>query len=238
MNVRTIGGPPAEAGDCSRDDVMDGLRYLLPRGRFNFDGKNLFIVAFEDCEGLSYNSVKGGVTMAITKEKQQAVADLKNKLAQTKGAVLTNYRGLNVAQDTQLRAKLRDAGVEYRVVKNTMTRIAAQELGIEGLEAYLEGPTAIAISTVDPVAPAKLIADFIKENKLQMMEVKGGLLDGKVIDPNGVKALATLPPKEVLIAQVLCGMQAPIVGFVTVLSGTLRNLVYALDAVRKQKESA
>ncbi|HWR38602.1 MAG TPA: 50S ribosomal protein L10 [Patescibacteria group bacterium] len=176
--------------------------------------------------------------MAITKEKQQAVADLKNKLAQTKGAVLTNYRGLNVAQDTQLRAKLRDAGVEYRVVKNTMTRIAAQELGIEGLEAYLEGPTAIAISTVDPVAPAKLIADFIKENKLQMMEVKGGLLDGKVIDPNGVKALATLPPKEVLIAQVLCGMQAPIVGFVTVLSGTLRNLVYALDAVRKQKESA
>ena len=176
--------------------------------------------------------------MAITKEKKQAVADVKNKLTQVKGAVLLNYRGLNVAQDTKLRSKLRAAGVEYRVVKNTMTRIAAQEIGIEGLEQYLEGPTAMAMSTVDPVAPAKLIAEFIKENKLQLMEVKGGLLDGKVIDANNVKALATLPPKEVLIAQVLCGMQAPIAGFVNVLSGTLRSLVTALDAVRQQKESA
>ena len=176
--------------------------------------------------------------MAITKEKQQAVADLKSKLEQTKCVVLTNYRGLNVAQDTKLRAKLREAGVEYRVVKNTMTRIAAQELGIEGLDIYLEGPTAMAMSGEDPVAPAKLISEFIKDNKLQNMEIKAGILDGKVIDSNGVKALATLPPKEVLIAQVLCGMQAPIAGFVNVLSGTLRNLVYALDAVRKQKESA
>ena len=176
--------------------------------------------------------------MAITKEKQQAVAGLKGKLELAKGAVLTNYRGLNVAQDTQLRAKLREAGVEYRVVKNTMTRIAAKELGIDGLDPYLEGPTAMALSTVDPVAPAKLLADFIKENKLQGMEIKAGILEGKVIDANSVKALATLPPKEVLIAQVLCGMQAPIAGFVTVLSGTLRNLVYAIDAVRKQKESA
>lgn len=176
--------------------------------------------------------------MAVTQEKIQTVADIKEKLSTTKGAVLTNYRGLTVAQDTKLRRKLREAGVEYRVFKNTMTRIAAKEAGIEGLDPYLEGPTAIAISYTDPVAPAKIISEFVKENKLQALEVKAGLLEGKVIDASGVKALSNLPPREVLIAQVLAGFQAPIAGFVNVLSGTMRNLVYALEAVRKQKESA
>lgn len=176
--------------------------------------------------------------MAVTQEKIQTVADIKEKLSTTKGAVLTNYRGLTVAQDTKLRRKLREAGVEYRVFKNTMTRIAAKEAGIEGLDPYLEGPTAIAISYTDPVAPAKIISEFVKENKLQALEVKAGLVEGKVIDASGVKALSNLPPREVLIAQVLAGFQAPIAGFVNVLSGTMRNLVYALEAVRKQKESA
>ena len=176
--------------------------------------------------------------MAVTQEKLQTVAGIKEKLSITKGAVLTNYRGLTVAQDTKLRRKLREAGVEYRVFKNTMTRIAAKEAGIEGLDVYLEGPTAIAMSYTDPVAPAKVISEFVKENKLQALEVKAGLVEGKVIDANGVKALSSLPPREVLISQVLAGMQAPIAGFVNVLSGSLRNLVYALEAVRKQKESA
>lgn len=176
--------------------------------------------------------------MAVTQQKIQTVADIKEKLSSTKGAVITNYRGLTVAQDTVLRRKLREAGVEYRVFKNTMTRIAAKEAGIEGLDSYLEGPTAIAMSYTDPVAPAKVISDFVKENKLQALEVKAGLVEGKVIDANGVKALSSLPPREVLIAKVLGSMQAPIAGFVNVLSGTMRNLVYALEAVRKQKESA
>jgi len=176
--------------------------------------------------------------VAVTSEKQAVVAELKEKLSGTKGAVLTNYRGLTVAQDTKLRSKLREAGVEYRVVKNTMTRIAAKEVGLEGLDSYLEGPTAIAMSYTDPVAPAKIISDFVKENKLEVLEVKAGLVEGKVIDAAGVKALASLPPREVLIAQVLAGMQSPIVGLVNVLQGSIRNLVYALDAVRKQKESA
>jgi len=111
-------------------------------------------------------------------------------------------------------------------------------VGIQGLDEYLEGPTAIALSYTDPVAPAKIISDFVKENKLQALEIKAGLVEGKVINSDGVKALSNLPPREVLIAQVLAGMQAPIAGFVNVLSGTIRNLVYALDAVRKQKESA
>lgn len=176
--------------------------------------------------------------MAITVEKQSVVSELKGKLSASKGAVLTNYRGLTVAQDTQLRRKLREGGVEYRVVKNTMTRIAAQEVGIEGLDVYLEGPTAIAMSEVDPVAPARIISDFIKENKLKTLEVKAGLLEGKVIDAEGVKALADLPSREVLLSKVLAGMQSPIVGFVNVLQGSLRKFVYALEAVRKQKESA
>ena len=101
--------------------------------------------------------------MAITAAKQAIVAELKEKLTGAKGAVLVNYRGLTVAQDTKLRRQLREAGVEYRVVKNTMTRIAAQEAGLEGLDVYLEGPTAMAISTTDPVAPAKIITDFVRQ---------------------------------------------------------------------------
>jgi large subunit ribosomal protein L10 len=173
---------------------------------------------------------------AVRTEKKEIVKELKDKLLATKGAVLTNYRGLTVAMDTKMRRKLREAGVEYRVVKNTMTRIAAHDAGIDGLDKYLEGPTAIALSVTDPVAPAKVLADFIRENKLQVLEIKAGLVEGKVVDVDGVKALASLPPREVLIAQLLGTMQAPIAGFVRVLGGVPSNLVYALEAIRKQKE--
>lgn len=174
--------------------------------------------------------------MPVNAEKQAIVAEIKEKLASSKGAVFTNYRGVTVAQDTKLRRKLREAGVEYRVIKNTMTRIAAKELGLDGLEAHLEGPTALAVSATDPVAPAKLIAEFIKENKV--LEIKAGLVEGQLIDVAEVKALASLPSREVLIAKMLGSMQSPISGFVNVLQGTIRNLVYVLDAVRKEKESA
>ena len=125
-----------------------------------------------------------------------------------------------------------------KVVKNTFMRIAATEVGIEGMEPYLDGPTAIAFSATDPVAPAKVISDFIKEHKLQSIKIKAGIVEGKMIDADGVKALSSLPPREVLIAQVLAGFQAPIAGLVNVLQGTIRNTVYVLDAIRKQKESA
>jgi large subunit ribosomal protein L10 len=176
--------------------------------------------------------------MLARAEKEAVVETLKEKLSQTKGAVLTNYRGLTVAQDTKLRRKLREGGVEYKVVKNTMMRIAADELGLNDLDSVLEGPTAIALSYTDPVAPAKIISEFIKESKLEVLEVKAGLVEGKVIDAHGVKALASLPPREVLIAQVLAGMQSPIAGLVNVLQGSIRNLVYTLEAVRQKKESA
>lgn len=174
--------------------------------------------------------------MAVTEEKKSIVAGLKEDLSSAKGAVLVNYRGLTVAQDTKLRRALREAGVQYSVVKNTMVRIAADELNLSDLDSHLEGPTAMAFSTTDPVAPAKVISDFMKENKV--MEVKAGLVEGQVIDAEGVKALANLPSREVLLAQVLRGMQAPIAGMVNVLQGNIRNFVYVLDAIRTQKESA
>lgn len=176
----------------------------------------------------------------MTKSKQREinekiVAEIKQKLEESTAVILTNYRGLNVAQMTQLRAKLREAGVEYKVLKNTLTRLAAHQVGLEGLDDYLTGPTAIAFSK-DPVAPAKILSNFAKENKA--LEIKAGVLEGKIIDLEGVKALASLPSREELLAKVVGGMQAPIYGLAFVLSGCLRNLVYVLDAVRKQKEAS
>ena len=176
--------------------------------------------------------------MAITAQKQAMVADLKDIFVNAKGVVFTAYTGITVAQDTKLRRKFREAGVEYRVIKNTMAMIAAKETEKEGLLPTFEGATAMAFSKEDAVAPAKVLADFAKEEKLEALQVKAGLVEGSVIDAAGVKALADLPPREVLVAQVLAGMQSPIVGFVNVLQGTIRNLAYALEAVRKQKETA
>lgn len=172
----------------------------------------------------------------IRPEKVAKIAALKEIFVNSKCTVLVDFCGLTVAQDTELRRKMREAGVSYEVNKNTLIRIAAQEAGVEGLEAYLEKNTAVASSAEDPVAVAKVVCEFAKTNK--QLVVKAGVLDGKVISADEVKALAALPPKEVLIAKVLGSMNAPITGFVNVLQGTIRNVVYALDAVRKAKESA
>lgn len=168
-------------------------------------------------------------------EKEASVAEMQAKFALAGSVVVTDYRGLNVAEVTLLRKRLRDAGIDMKVAKNTLTLIAAHNSGIEGLDSVLKGPSAMIFgSKEDLVAPAKLILDFMKETK--KMEVKGGVVQGKVTDIDGIKTLAELPPKEVLIARALGGMMSPIAGFVTVLSGTMRNFVYALDAIRKQKE--
>lgn len=177
----------------------------------------------------------GGKGNMPTQKKAEAIQVIKEKLETAKAVVLTDYRGLNVAQVTDLRKKLRDAGIEYKVLKNTLTGIAAKEVGIdESVENYLQGPTAIAFTYDDPVAAAKILAEFAKGN--DKLQIKGGILDKKVISAEGVDALAKLPAREVLIAQVLAGMQAPISGLVNVLQGTIRNFVYVVDAIRKQKE--
>ena len=179
--------------------------------------------------------------MGVTSAKQAVVAQLKEQLESAKGVVLTSYKGLTVAQDTELRRELREAGVSYHVVKNTMLRIAAKEAGIEGIEEHLEGTTAFAFSKEDAVAPAKVICGFIKKNKLEdaeVLTVKVGMVEGKVIGVDEVKALAALPSREELIAKLLGSMNAPISNTVNVMQGVIRNAVYVLDAIRAQKESA
>jgi len=167
-------------------------------------------------------------------QKVQVVEEIKAKLDKVRGAVLTDYRGLNVAEMTELRAKLREANVEYKVLKNTLVTIAAQDLGLGGLNPYLEGPTAIAFGVEDAVSPAKVLSKFAKDHK--QLEIKAGILEGKVIGVEEVKALADLPSREELLAQVVRGMQAPMAGLANVLQGSIRNLAYVLEAVRKEKE--
>lgn len=167
--------------------------------------------------------------------KEQAVVDIKNRFERAGSVVLVDYRGINVEQVTQLRKQFRDAGVEYVVLKNTLVKRALDELSINGIDHLLEGPSAFAFGYEDPVAPAKIINEFITKTKNDHLKIKGGLVEGVAIDVAGVKALADLPPREVLIARIMGSMNAPITNFVGVLSATLRSLVYAIDAIRKQK---
>lgn len=169
-------------------------------------------------------------------EKVRMVEEIADRLKRSQAVVLTDYRGLDVKAITELRAKLREAGAELKVVKNTLTRLAAQSVEIEGLDSYLEGPTAAAFSYSDAVAAAKVISDFAKAH--DALQVKAGVLNGKVISAEEVVALAKLPSREELVAKVLWGLQSPIAGLVNVLNGPVRGLVYALEAIRKQKESA
>lgn len=174
---------------------------------------------------------------AVLEAKIQVVNEISDRFQRAKSAVVTDYRGLNVAEVTRLRKQLRDAGIEFRVLKNTLTELAVQQVGgLEGLKNDLAGPTAIAFSYDDPVAAAKILTKFAKESK--KLVIKAGILEGKVITAAGVTALADLPPREVLLAQVLAGFQGPISGFVNVMAGNLRNFVTVVDAIRKQREEA
>jgi large subunit ribosomal protein L10 len=172
----------------------------------------------------------------VLQEKQAVVKVISDKLKAAKSIVLADYRGLTVEQDTELRSALRKAEVEYKVFKNTLTSLALKENGLDGLKPYLSGPTAVAISDKDPVAPAKVLSAFAK--KFDKLELKAGVVEGKIIDLDGIKALAELPPKEVLISKVLGSFNAPISGFVNVLNGNLRGLAVALNAIAEQKANA
>lgn len=171
--------------------------------------------------------------MSVRSEKEATVSQVVEKFNKSQAVILADYRGLNVQEVTELRKKLREAGVEYRVIKNTLTSRAAKEVNIEGLDEYLSGPTALAFGYHDPVAPAKILANFAKDHK--KLELKAGILEGKIIGTKAVKALAELPSREALLGQIAGLLQSPMRGLVTVLSGPLRNLAYATEAVRKQK---
>jgi len=168
--------------------------------------------------------------------KEALVAEFAEKLKVTKAAFLADYRGLNVEQANALRRKLQAVGVEYRVVKNTLLRLAAKDTGAACLDEHLAGPTAIALVTEDPVAPAKALVEFAKQ--YNVFELKAGMLDGKLITAGDIKALAELPSREQLIAKMLGSMSAPATNFVGVLAAVPRSFVQVLAAIKDQKEAA
>ncbi len=167
-------------------------------------------------------------------EKEAVVQEVEAKLRETQTAIITDYRGLTVQEIAELRRNLRQEGVEYKVYKNTLIKRAVDKLDIKGLDDFLKGPTALALSRDDPVAPAKVLAAFAKEKK--SLSIKGGLVEGSVIDAASIKALAKLPSREVLLGKLAGILQAPLSGLVSVLNGPARGLAAALNQVAEQKK--
>ncbi|MBO5224278.1 MAG: 50S ribosomal protein L10 [Clostridia bacterium] len=160
----------------------------------------------------------------IMKVKEQIVSDYAEKLAKAKSFVIVDYRGLTVAEDTQLRKELRENNVEYSVVKNRLTLRAMEKAGFAGLDQVLTGPTAVAISYDDAVAPAKVLVTNAKKNN--KLEVKGGMVEGKILSVNEINGVASIPAKPVLVAQLLGMLQTPI-----------RGLAVALSEIAKKQEA-
>ena len=158
----------------------------------------------------------------ILESKKNIVAGIKEKFEKAQTVVLVDYRGLTVAEDTELRTQLRKAGVEYCVLKNTMINLATKEMGFDQLASHLEGPTAVAFGYEDMIAPAKILSEFSK--KAKKMTIKCGICDGAYLDEAGVQALANLPSKEVLIAKIMGSMMSSVSKF-----------VYCVEALRKKQ---
>ncbi len=169
----------------------------------------------------------------IVDQKKEVVKQIEEKLNAAKLVVFTDYRGLTVDEMNDLRNRLRVPGVEYKVLKNTMTEFALKNTGHEDVVADIAGPNAVIFSNEDPVGPVKSVYEFIKQYK--KLEVKVGILEGQKLEAGRIKALAELPSREVLIAQVLGTMQAPITSLVYVLNANLTGLARAIDQIREQK---
>jgi len=170
--------------------------------------------------------------------KVQKVSEIAERLKTAKSMVMVDYKGISVEEINALRGKFREAEVDYVVLKNTLVRRAMEEVGITELDHLLVGPSAFAFGMKDEVGPAKVVAEFIQQSKSEKMTIKAGLVSGQVVDADAIMELSKLPPKDVLIARMMGSLNAPVTNFVGVLSATLRSLVYAVDAVRKQKEGA
>jgi large subunit ribosomal protein L10 len=168
-----------------------------------------------------------------TAQKTARVAELAAIMAEAKAIYLADYTGIDVASDTELRRKLRDASTDYQVVKNRLAKIAAEEAGVGALCEYLTGPTAIAFAQDDPIAPAKIIDEFGSAGG--KLAIKSGFMEGRLLTEEQVKALAKLPSREALLGQVVGGVQAPLYGFAAVLTGLLRQLVGVVSAIEEKE---
>ncbi len=170
----------------------------------------------------------------LTKEKKIAlVEELANKLREASTIFLTDFTGLAVREMHELRESLRKNKLQYKVVKNTLAKLIFEKLGYKELEKYLRGSTGLCYGN-DPVAGAKVLYDFMKEKK--KLVVKGGWVEGKVVESAKIRELATLPTREELLAKVFSLLQAPVAGFVLILHGLLQKFVVVVDQIKQQKE--
>jgi large subunit ribosomal protein L10 len=168
-------------------------------------------------------------------KKPEAVKKAEKVIGEAKAVVVTDYRGMTVADMNKLRRKLKEAGVEYRVVKNNLAAIAAKNVGKEGLKDLLVGPSAVAFSSTDEVAPAKVLAEFIRMTK-PSLTIRGGMLQTRMLSVADVAALAAMPPREFMVARVVGQMKSPLYSLVTVLNGNLAGLTRVLQARKQQLE--
>lgn len=152
----------------------------------------------------------------VLEEKKQLVAELAEQMKAASSGVLVDYKGINVEDDTKLRAEMRKNNVDYRVIKNTLIRFAAKEAGLEGLDDVLNGTTALAISADDVIAPAKVVAEYAKKDE-NIYNIKAGFIEGKVVSVEEIMQLANLPSKEILLGRLVGGLQGPIFGLALVL---------------------
>lgn len=169
------------------------------------------------------------------KEKQQEIESLKQDFSDANNALLVGFSGLTVEKDTQLRAELRKNNLKYKVVKNTLAKLAAEGTPVAPLKDQFVGPTAITISSTDPVTMAKVLAKFAKENA--QFTFKAGLVEGRVIDVKDIEAIASLPSKEELISKVMFLINANAQRLATALNGTMRNLAVVLNQIAEKKQA-
>ena len=170
-----------------------------------------------------------------SKRKIETVARLRNLLSEYSAVIATDYRGLSVGEITELRRKLADQGTEYHVVKNTLTRLAVENTDKVGLVDFLRGPTAVTCSQGDITESAKILLNYAQFSK-GILEIKGGVVDGRTLSPDDISVIATLPSREILIARVVSGIQAPIQSLVNVLDASIIGLVTVLQARTRQLE--
>jgi large subunit ribosomal protein L10 len=180
--------------------------------------------------------LKGGVTNVKLEQKQKIVEELHDKFKKTKVLIITDYKGLNVTTLNELRRKLRESDIEYRVVKNTLLARAADDTDVFKIKDSFKGPSAIAMSFEDPVSPAKILTKFAEENK--KLEIKIGVMGDRMLSLNDIKALSSLPAREVLLGQVLSAMIAVPTGMVSALSNIPRKMINVIQAIKDQKETA
>jgi large subunit ribosomal protein L10 len=169
-------------------------------------------------------------------EKKSIVQDLREKFLKSKVVILTDYKGLNVTTINELRSKLREAGIEYKVVKNTLLVRASELTDVAVIRDHFKGPSAVALSYEDPVAPARVLTEFAKTHP--HLQIKSGVLKGKILDFNAIRSLSELPSREVLLGRVLSVMNAVPTSFVRALNDVPKRLLNVLQAIKNQKEAA